>query len=161
MICDTLTHAHWYEKLHPRFPQAFDYLRQFDATPGKVAPGRHELQGAELYALVQTYDTQPADKLRFENHRNYIDLQYVVTGHEIIYHLQADQLTPLPDEPYNPQRDLQFFAPTHTTQPVQLRQPIHLTPGGWTILFPHDAHMPMACVDKPSPVYKVVVKIRV
>lgn len=159
MMYDLLTYAQAYEKLHPLFPEAFAYLRQFDPRPGHVARGRHELRGSDLYALVQTYETQPAEKLRFETHQRFIDLQYLVSGREIIYHAHASSLTP--DEPYNPDRDLQFYAPSHRQHPERLTQLILLGPGAWTILFPQDAHMPMACVGSPSAVYKVVLKIRV
>ncbi|NJL31963.1 MAG: DUF386 domain-containing protein [Phycisphaerales bacterium] len=159
MIYDILPHAHGYEKLHPLFPAAFNYLRQFDPTPGNVAPGRYELQGSDLYALVQTYETQTSDKLRFESHHRYIDLQYIAAGNEIIYHAQAATLAA--GEPYNPDRDLQFYTPSHLQNKQQLAQPIMLSAGTWTLLFPHDAHMPMACAGTPSTVLKVVVKIRV
>ncbi len=47
-----------------------------------VALGRHDLDGDDLFALVQEYTTRAADECVWEAHRRYIDVQFVVTGAE-------------------------------------------------------------------------------
>ena len=45
-----------------------------------LATGTYEIDGKQVYALVQEYQSKrPADG-KWEAHRKYIDLQYVVRG---------------------------------------------------------------------------------
>ena len=81
MIQDTLDHSACYEALSPRFAQAFKFLRTVDGTQ---APGRHEIDGDRVFALVQKYATKPVESALFEAHRKYIDVQYVHRGRETI-----------------------------------------------------------------------------
>jgi len=58
MILDTLDSSFRYETLHPLFPSAFAFLRRPDLDA--LACGRIDLAGDDaLYALIQTYETQP------------------------------------------------------------------------------------------------------
>ena len=64
----------------PRVSAALAFLRRDDL--GAMAAGTYELDGRRLYALVQDYQTKPAGDGKWEAHRRYIDLQYVVYGCE-------------------------------------------------------------------------------
>jgi len=81
MILDTLGHSARYESLHPRFAKAFAFLR---AMTGSEAPGRHEIEGDDLFALIQQVTTKPLNEALFEAHRQYIDVQYVQHGRKTI-----------------------------------------------------------------------------
>ena len=71
MIYDALAHAALYRDLGPRFAAAFDFLAGFDpATP----TGRVSLDGDNLFALVQSYQTAPAATKPFESHRIFATL---------------------------------------------------------------------------------------
>ena len=64
MIIDVLGNAHLYEPMHPLFKAAFDYIRNTDLA---AAPcGKTELMGTQLIAIIQTYDTMPAEQEQME-----------------------------------------------------------------------------------------------
>ena len=47
--------------------------------------GRHPIDGEAIFALVSTYETEPEGARSFEAHRKYIDVQYLLSGREIIH----------------------------------------------------------------------------
>jgi len=148
MIFDRLTNAPIYAPLGHRIGRALDYLAHTDLAAFEA--GRHEIEGASVYAVVSEYVTKEPAGARWEAHRRYIDLQYLVRGTERIGHALVDQLRA---EPYDEQKDLLWLCGSG--------QFITLEPGFFMILWPHDAHMPGIAQDSPASVKKVVVKIAV
>jgi len=148
MIIDRIENAHWYYAVHPKFEQAFQYVRQIDVN--SIAAGRYEIDGDAMYALVQEYDTKVKDQGKWEAHRRYIDLQYVVRGAEgigyaNIHHLQQGE--------YDAAKDyLPLFGEGDQ---------VIVNSGCFVLLLPEDAHMPGMALASPAPVKKVVVKIAV
>lgn len=148
MIFDTLAHSGHYRQLHPGLPAAFDYLERLaPATPD----GRIDLAGDDVFALIQSYTTvEPAEK-RFESHRVYLDLQFQVSGEEIIHYAPRVELAI--DAAYDPARDVELYSGLSGV-------PLLMRPGRFAILFPQDAHKPGCQVRLPEPVRKIVIKIR-
>jgi len=56
MIIDRIENARLYYAVHPKFEQAFNYVRQIDVHT--IAAGRYEIEGDAMYAIVQEYDTK-------------------------------------------------------------------------------------------------------
>jgi YhcH/YjgK/YiaL family protein len=150
MIIDTLDNANVYESLGPRFVQAFEYLRS--CRPATDATGSHALDGDNLFVNVDEYTTKPLDQGRWEAHRRYADIQYVVTGSERMGHAAIDDLTL--EKAYDAETDVAFFTGGGG---VMLRVPA----GTFTVFMPEDGHMPCIIDDAATPVRKVVVKVRV
>jgi YhcH/YjgK/YiaL family protein len=148
MISDTLKSANLYEPSHSRFAAGFDYLRKL---PAGIADGRYEIDGDRLFALVQSYTTAPAATKKFEHHRKYADIQYVISGEEIIEHVALDGLAV--ETPYDATKDYGLV------RDPALRSSVVLTPGTWAIYFPQDAHKPGCAISAPTAVRKVVVKV--
>ena len=151
MIQDTLDNSARYEVLSPRFSKAFGFLRTVDGTQ---APGRHEIDGDHVFALVQKYSTKPVESALFEAHRRYIDVQYVHSGRETI--LWAP-LAAMKEETmaYDGAKEAALW------KLVRDVTPLHLGAGHFAILFPQDAHAPCVEWEKPEEVFKVVVKVAV
>lgn len=151
MILDTLENSARYEVLNSRFAKAFAYLRTVDGTQPL---GRFDLDGDHCFALVQTYETKPVEKAKFEAHRKYIDIQFIHSGRETI--LWAP-LAAMQEETmaYNEEKEAALWKliPDVT--------PLHLSGGHFSILYPQDAHAPCIEWDKPEQVFKVVVKVAV
>ena len=80
MIFDTLDNIKNYEGLG-RVYTALQFLAETDFS--KVELGRYELQGDDIFYMVQQYETDP-DKTISEAHKKYIDIQFMVDGEEII-----------------------------------------------------------------------------
>lgn len=137
--------------LGPRFEKAFRYLETVNAgTP----VGRQELEGMDLYALVSAYATRPADQFRFEAHRRFADVQYIVTGRERILWAPLTAL-PTVTEPYHAEKDILFFAPPASFTPL------NMVSGQFAVFFPEDGHAPGAEWGGIGEVLKVVLKVRV
>ncbi|MBP3588393.1 MAG: YhcH/YjgK/YiaL family protein [Clostridia bacterium] len=146
MICDNLKNCAAYEAMGPAFQKAFAYLKT--VTPDNLPGSRLELDGDKLFAFSSSYETLPASQRKIEAHRNYLDIQYVVSGAEAMGYIPTEGLAV--SETYKP--DVEFFA---TDKDVL----IPAEAGTFMIFFPQDAHRPGCTWKEPSQVTKVVVKI--
>lgn len=151
MILDTLPLWHRYSSLNPRLARGFAFLEQVRPD---AAIGRHEIDGDAVYAMVQRYTTRPVAEMQFEAHRRYIDIQYLLSGRELIHWAPLATLAAA-TKPYDAAADFALFATTRDMLPVQLRA------GEFAILFPDDAHAPCCAWGDPAEVLKVVVKVEV
>lgn len=114
--------------------------------------GLHPIQGAAAYCLVMEYPTKPPSACRIEGHRNYVDIQFSLSGAEGI-----DVFSPIDverDGEYDVEKDVEFYtsenAPTiSTTNKV----------GFFTLLRPHDLHRPQVIVEPKGGVRKAVIKV--
>jgi len=73
VIIDKLTNSYLYETLSPRIKRAFDYLHQADLRT--VEDGKYEIDGNNVYAVVQRYSTKLKEQGKWEAHQRYIDIQ--------------------------------------------------------------------------------------
>ncbi len=149
MIFDTLDKQALYRNCHPGLDLAFDYLLGLDP---KAEDGKVELDGERVFAIVQSYETKPAEGREFESHLKYIDVQYIISGEEIIYHSPLDVLKA--SMSYDAERDLIFYT-------GQASQALIMKPGTFSVLFPQDGHLPCCTHQNTCHVKKVVVKVRV
>ena len=150
MILDTLGNASTYEKLHSSFTRAFAWLASYDPT---TPDGRYAIGDDSLIAIVQRYDTAPAESKKWETHRVHGDIQYLVEGAERIGYAERATLTV--KTPYNPEKDAEFYqAPTGSSTLLELNA------GSFAIFLPWDGHQPGVMVDSPATVHKVVIKFR-
>ncbi|MBI5195869.1 MAG: YhcH/YjgK/YiaL family protein [Nitrospirae bacterium] len=115
--------------------------------------GRYDIIGDEIYAMVQSYCTDALETKKFESHRQYIDIQYIVSGREAIGWLPVYELGIM--TPYSEDKDVIFY------HDAEGRSQLILTPGIFAVFYPADAHMPGCFIDKPGHVRKIVVKVRV
>lgn len=131
-----------------RLQAGFDYLQQTDFS--SVPVGTVQIDGDRVFAMIQEYNTKPRAQGFWESHRNYIDIQYVVSGVEHMGYANVEQLTA---GTYDAEKDLIIHDGSGSF--------VLLPAGMFTLLFPEDGHMPQIAVDNPRPVKKVVVKVAV
>ncbi len=149
MVLDALARAGLYRGLGGNFPKAFEFLAATDL--GNLADGRHEIDGTNLFALVQSYTTQETGQKKLEAHRKYADIQVVVRGREII---EWSPLEGLQEEaPYDSDRDLVFYRGNGLVPAV-------LGTSFFAVFFPDDVHKPGCLYQAPGDVKKVVVKVK-
>ena len=139
------------------FKQAFDFLHttDLDAVFARVSPGNNitiEIDGKNLFAIFQEYDSKLHENAKTEAHKIYTDIQYLHEGSEII------GIAGLPDiaspADYNAEKDIYFPSATHLSHLI-------LTKGTAALLFPEDLHAPGMAVDNnPSRVKKIVFKVK-
>lgn len=150
MIADTLKNRGQYSALSPRIKAGFDYLAKTDFS--KIEAGKYAVDGDNLFALVQAYDSIPKEQGKWECHKNYIDIQYIVEGVEQIGFANVDAMKITTE--YNPEKDIAFLSGEGDF--------VTLPKGSYGVFFPQDAHMPKIAVgNKPAPVKKVVLKIKI
>jgi YhcH/YjgK/YiaL family protein len=150
MIIDRIKNASLYFGVHERLAAGLRWLQAQDAA--KLTPGRHELDGSNLFVLVSEYETKPKDQGKWEAHKRYFDIQYLIEGREAIGYaeLGACKLGT-----YDEAKDLQPIAEA----PGDF---LNLRAGMFMILAPQDAHMPgLAAMGSPEQVKKAVVKVLV
>ena len=137
-----------YKKVHPRFETAFDALKKF--ALGEYEVGKYEVDGKNIFVMVQEYDTAPIEEKKFEIHKDYIDIQYIISGEELMGYESIDKLTPMNE--YKP--DVQHFFVNKEYDSFVLGA------GEFVIFFPGEPHAPGAAANGvPSGVRKIVVKI--
>ena len=148
MITDNVKNADQYKSLGPRFQRAIEYIQQTDLA--QLPTGRIELDGKNLYVLIQEYSSKPPGNGKWEAHRNYIDLQYIVQGSERMGYAMLKRLQP---GAYDPAKDFQALSGEGDFVTLQA--------GDFMLLWPDDGHMPGMAVAESAPVKKAVVKIAV
>lgn len=152
MIIDKLENAACYLALHAGLERGFEFLKR--AVEEWPKPGKYEIDGEKLYASVQEYETFPEQGRVFEGHKKYIDLQFIVSGKEVLEAIdisRAEETTP-----YDGTIDAAFYAPTDTAW-----RGVFMA-GDFAILFPQDLHRPgLRTGNAAEAVKKIVVKIAV
>lgn len=150
MVIDKMEHASLYEGLGPRFKKALDWLRTVD--PNTLTPGeRIEVDGNEVYAFLFDVDTLPPEECKLECHKNYADIQYLVSGLEGAgYALPDAPLKQLTE--YDAAGDIQFYTTDWDTLTIR--------PGTFYIVWPQDLHAPRVAIGAPTPVRRLVAKVK-
>jgi YhcH/YjgK/YiaL family protein len=149
MIADVLKNRQLYEPISPRIKTALEYIANTDFSA--MEPGRIELDGANVFVLVQKYDSLPKEQGKWEYHRKYIDIQYIAEGMEQIGFANIENMKV--ETEYNPEKDIGFL--------IGEGDYVTLVKGSFGIFFPQDAHQPKVAPNNIiGQVTKVVVKIR-
>jgi biofilm protein TabA len=134
------------------FRQAVEFLRRTDLLD--LPDGNVPIDGKQVYAILQRYRTAHSDAPKFEYHRKYIDVQYILSGEEVIGWAPAAEMTPSFN--YDEQQDVCFGL----MEPGKWSA-VRLGPGQLAVLWPEDGHAPRLAAGTPVLVRKIVVKIAV
>ena len=148
MVADRLSNAALYRPLSPRIAQALQFLSRPELA--SLEDGKHPIDGDNMFAIMLRTQTQPIEQARWEAHRRYIDVQYMVTGTERI---GVGHISRFIQEPYDPELEVIWlngdgdFLTFHE--------------GMFMIFWPEDAHQPRVMVNERADVIRAVVKIAV
>jgi biofilm protein TabA len=140
-----------YFKNKQRWDKAFKFLKTSDLS--KLELKRYDIDGDNLFATVSEYLSKNEETTRFEAHRKYIDIQYVISGKEIM------NIAPLINAkevvtPYDAAKDIEFLT-------VDKINNYSATPANFFIFFPSDAHRPGLKDGLNANVRKIVIKVKV
>lgn len=128
---------------------AIRYLVSADLT--KLAMGRNEVDGDNVFINRFDYTTMPESEAAWEGHRDYADIHVVLEGEERIGVTDAGSLTA---GEYDAAGD---FIPYEG--PVDAW--VAMRPGDILVVFPEDVHMVKVQRGGPSAVKKAVFKVKV
>ncbi len=146
----------------PEFRDAMAYAAEA-LTPGSPVQARMRAlaEGAThrvalaggARAVEMAYRTGPAAAGFFESHRQYIDVQVMVAGEEVMEVAAAGPLGVM--EAYDEAKDMTRHADPSAASTLRLRA------GDVAVLWPDDAHKPSLAAGEPALVRKMVVKVPV
>lgn len=153
MIFSSIEHVRDNDLSAARFAKALAFLAREDLAA--LAPGRHEIDGDEVFANVQELVTVPAGEKSYEAHRRYADIHYVVSGTELICVAPVGECEPVGE--FSEADDFGLFTPGDREASAVLRA------GDLVVTPPCDAHKP-GCYPagaEPAPLRKICVKVLV
>src|SRR4030066_432458 len=144
MVVTDIKHLGHQVSMTTALRKAIDFLRR--TYVHGLADGRVDIDGERVFALVQRYETVMTDAPRFEYHRKYIDIQYIVSGEEVIGWAPAGRM--VITEEYDKEKDICFG-----TVPEGEMTPIYLKARALAVLYPEDGHAPKLATGRPSHVF--------
>ena len=158
MIVDKIENAGQYSNLGDRIQKSLDFIKKTDLK--KLQPGRYDIDGDNIFALISEYQTKAESEGKLEAHRKYIDVQCVINGEELIGYAPLSNPSFAETssggqeilEHYSEEKDIVFFNGEKVF--------IKVKEGMFAIFFPEDAHMPGINVKGKSSVKKLVIKVK-
>lgn len=150
MLYDTLNHLEQYATVHPGVIRGLRFLAQADFD--SMADGRYEIDGDNVFANVMTFQTK-ADNPTPETHATYIDIQYLISGSELMGVIPVEETTGIAEA--RPEGDIWL----HHAPAMDY---VRMGGGRFIAVWPGDAHAPgIAPGGVCGPARKCVVKVRV
>ncbi|MDR0639782.1 MAG: YhcH/YjgK/YiaL family protein [Spirochaetaceae bacterium] len=150
MFASHISLAEKYDYLAPKFRQAYEFLRRGDLAD---LSARVTKLAEDITVQLKEYDTKPPEDVRFETHDKMFDIQFMVSGEELFGLVPRDGLKET--APYDAEKDITFYQDPPRYGSVLLKA------GDFIVVSPDDAHKPACMTEKPAPVKKIVVKVRV
>jgi YhcH/YjgK/YiaL family protein len=147
MIHDHIDEAMNYESSHPGLSAAFGFLRRTDLA--SLPDGRIEIDTDRIYAMVARTQGRGKEHSPLETHDRFLDVQYIIAGTDQIGWQR--RVSAGHSRGYVRENDLELWS----GQPAHY---LEVGPGQFVVLFPQDAHAPLA---GQGPVHKVVIKVAI
>ncbi|WP_371298064.1 YhcH/YjgK/YiaL family protein [Paraeggerthella sp.] len=146
-----LAHAAQNDYLAERFRKAYEFLSRDDLAA--LPLGRVDIDGDDVFANVQEYETVPAPDKRMEAHRRYYDVQFVVSGEELIQYAPLEGMIEIGS--FDEDSDFGVYGTPPGCSSIVLRA------GQIAVFAPEDGHKPGCSFGAAKHVRKIVVKVRV
>ena len=153
MIFTSLSNAAANDLTTERYQKALSFLAREDLA--ELEPGRHEIDGDEVFANVQEFTTVPAGEKNYEAHRRYADVHYVISGTELMGVAPVDECAAVGE--FSEADDFGLFTPGAREAWVTL------APGELVVTPPCDAHKPGCGPEgaEPATLKKICVTVLV
>jgi YhcH/YjgK/YiaL family protein len=139
-----------YHKNKLFWDKAFEFLKNTDLS--NIADGKIPIINDQVYASVNHYLPKEISLAKWEAHRKYADIQYIIEGLEKIGLVNLAETTVI--EPYDENKDIVFLN-------ADGGQYYLAEPGSFFIFFPNDAHRPSIKTGDCNHVKKIVIKVLV
>jgi YhcH/YjgK/YiaL family protein len=150
MIVDRIENAKLYKGFGHGVAEALDYLTRTDLA--KLPNGKQEIDGERLFAVVQRYQGKPLAEAKWEYHRKYLDLQFVVSGDELMGYAPWDDKLSV-EMAYDAAKDAGLVQAKGVMAPV--------SSGMFAVFAPLELHAPSLAANPAKPdIFKIVMKCR-
>jgi len=151
MLIDNLQNATAYYGASPNLDKALQWLQKHQNELANMENGQYEIDGQDVYAIVNSYNTKPAADCGWEAHKIYCDIHYSVTGSERIGYAPFNNMTET--QAYNTEKDYSLYQGQGDW--------VLVNTGMFCLLMPQDIHAPGAYTDgQPEFLKKVVIKLK-
>lgn len=148
MIFDKIENANLYKGINTRIAKALTYIQSTKFS--NLTPGKYEIEGDDIYAIIYEYVTKDENNQLLEAHCKYIDIQYMAEGFENIGVTTFKDHQPV--KLYDEENDYMLFNEPYTL--TLLKQ------GMFAIFFPDDLHLPGIMATNMTNVKKIVIKVK-
>ncbi|MGI6055930.1 MAG: YhcH/YjgK/YiaL family protein [Bilifractor sp.] len=149
MILDTVENIGKYADIK-MLKKVVAYIQTHDLS--KLPDGRTDIDGDELYVMIQHPVLKKMEEAKPEAHNRYADLQLVISGTEIMGYAPREDLgAPIES---NPDGDIWFYEGGNFS-------PLTIRSGMFAVFFPQDAHAPCIVSPEGGAVTKAVFKVAV
>jgi YhcH/YjgK/YiaL family protein len=148
MIFDYYENAYLYLAINKFFKEAFNFIR--DNVLNNIEIGDYKIDKDFIFAKVREYETRTEKESSWESHKNYIDIQYLISGKEYLGYSNIDKMK---KEYYQNDKDTLVLTGKGNF--------LIMDNNSFAILFPQDAHMPGVMIYKQEIVKKVIIKIKI
>ena len=109
-------------------------------------------KGEQDYDFWLSEESWFLQRAKYESHRDYTDIQYMIRGTETMTYAPVDALNV--KVPYNEEKDCVLYDNANPGLKVVVGA------GEYMIFQPWDGHKPKAADGEPAPIKKVIVKIK-
>lgn len=151
MILDKASNASLYKMVLPQIVTALEKASLY--TPDNYPGGCVEVDGKNLFLILNSYETHSPESALMEAHKKYVDVMYMLEGEEIVYVKPTDNLSHI-TQAYDEINDALLASLDDDATPVRLKE------GSFLVLFPDDAHAPGCYVNSSKRVKKIIAKIK-
>lgn len=139
-----------YKGIAKNIDTAIDYLINNDVLA--MAPGKYKIDGDNVILNRDSYVARPLEECYFENHENYMDLQVVLKGQEILAYTDISNPTLEVTTPYNTEKDVTKY---------KCDGALYFTlDEGYCLVYPEDIHLAKGKANDGI-VEKAVFKIKI
>jgi YhcH/YjgK/YiaL family protein len=152
MIYDSVENIESYGENGDAINRAVQFVRDFDLSQ---PDGKYEIDGDNIFAIVQSVRTGDANEKLFEVHRDYMDVQIVLQGQERQDVALLDSENREVVQEYDREKDLMFFKVRGKFATIIMK------PGMFVVYGPNDGHRPGCSVGEAQDIRKVCVKIKI
>ncbi|MBU4301070.1 YhcH/YjgK/YiaL family protein [archaeon] len=152
MILGQLKNFYESNSLQKELVEAINYIKRTDFS--KMAKGRYPIKGDDIYLVLDEYETLPKSEKKAEVHKKYIDVQYMISGTELMGAGFIDGKNEISEE-YDEEKDRALY------NKVQNESEIIFSEGMFAIFFPTDIHRPGCQFNAKENVRKAIIKVRV
>ncbi len=132
--------------------QAINYLLNADIKMEDA--GKTFTVDDDFYYIVKSYETKDESECKFESHRQYVDIQYMIQGKEAMSVIDISHVKPISE--YNEEKDIMFFE-----NPKEECATLTLSGGNYVTFYPNDAHRPSMKAQNKEVILKAIGKVRI
>jgi len=135
-----------YADVIPGLEEAINFVNGME----NFDPATYPLSGSNK-VLAQLVTTKPWEGALLEAHRQFLDIQYIIKGKEVVGWAPVADLQAT--EEYNEVKDKCMYEGKN--------YPMEIAEGYCYVVYPEDAHAPSVHLDETHQVSKLVIKLKV